>query len=45
MEWQRDYNNEEQRDKRILVPVQEVGDGEREEPIEIRKFAREHDDF
>ena len=38
LEWQRDYNNEEQRAKRILVPVQEVGDGEREEPMEIRKF-------
>ena len=45
MEWQRDYNNEERRDKRILVPVQEVGDGEGEEPEEIRKFPREHDDF
>ena len=45
LKWQGDYNNEEQRDKRILVPVQEVGDGEREEPMEIRKFPREHDDF
>ena len=45
LEWQRDYNNEERRDKRILVPVQEVGDGEGEEPVEIRKFPREHDDF
>ena len=45
LEWQRDQNSEEQRDKRILVPVQEVGDGEREEPMEIRKFPREQDDF
>ena len=45
LKWQRDYNNEEQRDKRILVPVQEVGDGEREKPMEIRKFPQEHDDF
>ena len=45
MEWQRDENNEELGDKRILVPVQEVGDAEREEPMEIRKFPREHDDF
>ena len=45
LKWQRDYTNEEQRDKRILVPVQEVGDGEREEPMEIRKFPQEQDDF
>ena len=45
LEWQSDQNNEEQRDRRILVPVQEVGDGEREEPMEIRKFPREQDDF
>ena len=45
LEWQRDQNNEEQRDRRILVPVQDVGDGEREEPMEIRKFPREQDDF
>ena len=45
LEWQRDENNEEQRDEGILVPVQEVGDGEREVPMEIRKFPREHDDF
>ena len=44
-ERKRDQNNEELGDKRILVPVQEVGDGEREEPMEIRKFPREHDDF
>ena len=37
-------DNEEQGDKRIVVPVQEVGDGEREEPMEIRKFPREQDD-
>ena len=45
LEWQRDYNKEEQEEKRILVPVQEVGDGDREEPMEIRKFPREQDDF
>ena len=45
LEWQREENNEELEDNRILVPVQEVGDGEREEPMEIRKFPREQDDF
>ena len=45
LEWQRDQNNEELGDKRTLVPVQEVGEGEREEPMEIRKFPREQDDF
>ena len=45
LEWQRDHNNEEQGERRILVPVQEVGDGEREEPMEIRRFPREQDDF
>ena len=43
-EWQTG-RNQELGDKRILVPVQEVGDGEREEPMEIRKFPREQDDF
>ena len=38
LEWQRDQNNEEQEDKRILVPVQEVGDGEREEPWKVESF-------
>ena len=38
-------DNEEQGDKRIVVPVQAVGDGEREEPMEIRKFPREQDEF
>ena len=45
LEWQRDQNDEELGDKRTLVPVQEVGDGEREEPMEIRKIPREQDDF
>ena len=45
LEWQRDYNNEEQRDTRTVVAVQEVGKGGGEEPMEIRKFPREHDDF
>ena len=44
LEWQRDQNNGEQRDKRILIPGQ-VGDEEREEPMEIRNFPREQDDF
>ena len=44
LEWQRG-RNQELWDKRILVPVQEVGDGEREEPMEIRKFPQEQDDF
>ena len=44
LEWQRG-RNQELGDKRILVPVQEVGDGEREEPMEIRNFPREQDDF
>ena len=45
LEWQRDQNNEELGERRILVPVQEVGDGDREEPMEIRKFPRKQDDF
>ena len=44
LEWQRG-RNQELGDKGILVPVQEVGDGEREEPMEIRKFPREQDYF
>ena len=44
LEWQTG-RKQELGDKRILVPVQEVGDGEREEPMEIRKFPREQDDF
>ena len=45
LEWQGDENNEEQGDKRTIVPVQEVGDGERQEPMEIRKIPREQDDL
>lgn len=45
LERQRDENNEEQGDKRTIVPVQEVGDGERQEPMEIRKIPREQDDL
>ena len=45
LEWQKDQNNVELGDEGILVPVQEVGDGEREEPMEIRKIPREQDDF
>ena len=45
LEWQRDQNNEELGDEGIRVPVEEVGDGEREEQMEIRKFPQEQDDF
>ena len=45
LEWQRDQNNEELGDRRILVPVQEVGDGEREESMEIRKLLENKTTF
>ena len=53
LERKRDQNNEEQGDRRILIPVQEVGDGEREEervvpPLTINistKFPQEQDEF
>ena len=47
-----DGNNEAQGDRRILIPVQEVGDGEREVErvvpaltINIRRFPQEQDEF
>ena len=52
LERQRDQNNEEQGDRRILIPVQEVGDDEREVErvvptltTNIRKFPQEQDEF
>ena len=52
LERQRDQNNEEQGDIRILIPVQEAGDGEREVErvvtaltTNIRKFPQEQDEF
>ena len=52
LERKRDGNNEEQGDRRILIPVQEAGDGEREVErvvpaltINIRKFPQEQDEF
>ena len=52
LEKQRDQNNEEQGDIRILIPVQEAGDGEREVErvvtaltTNIRKFPQEQDEF
>ena len=52
LERKRDQTNEEQGDRRILIPVQEVGDGEIEEErvvpaltINIRKFPQEQDEF
>ena len=52
LERKRDGNNEEQGDKRILIPVQEVGDGQREVErvvpaltTSIRKFPQEQDEF
>ena len=35
LEWQRSQNYEEQGEGRIMVPIQEVGDGERQEEIRI----------
>ena len=53
LERKRDQNNEEQGEKRTIVPVQEVGDGEREvervvPPLTINistKFPQEQDEF
>ena len=52
LEWKRDGNNEEQGGRRILIPVQEAGDGEREVErvvpaltTNIRKFPQEQDEF
>ena len=53
LEWQRNQNPHEERGEgRIMVPVQEVGDGEREEErivheytVQITKFPREQDEL
>ena len=52
LERKRDGNNEAQGDRRILIPEQEVGDGEREVErvvpalrTNIRKFPQEQDEF
>ena len=52
LERKRDGNNEEQGGRRILIPVQEAGDGEREVErvvpaftTNIRKFPQEQDEF
>ena len=53
LERKRDHNNEEQGDRRILIPVQEVGDGEREGERVVpaltinisTKFPQEQDEF
>ena len=52
LEMKRDGNNEEQGDRRILIPVQEAGDGQREVErvvpaltTNIRKFPQEQDEF
>ena len=53
LERKRDQNNEEQGDRRILIPVQEVGDGEREGERVVpaltinisTKFPQEQDEF
>ena len=45
LEWQRDQNDEERGDRRRIVPVQEVGDGEIEEPMEIRRFLENKTTF
>ena len=53
LEWQRNQNpHEEGGEGRITVPVQEVGDGERQEErivqeytVQITKFPREQDEL
>ena len=53
MEWQRYQNPREERGEgRIMVPIQEVGDGERQEErivqeytVQITKFSREQDEL
>ena len=52
LEWQRNQNPHEERGEgRIMVPIQEVGDGERQEErivqeytVQITKFPREQDE-
>lgn len=53
LEWQRNQNpHEEWGEGRIMVPIQEVGDGERqggrivqEYTVQIKKFPREQDEL
>ena len=53
LEWQRSQNPQEERNEgRIMVPIQEVGDGEREEErivqeytVQITKFPRQQDEL
>ena len=51
LEWQRNQNPHEERGQRkIMVPVQEVGDGERKEErlgqeYTVPKFSREQDEL
>ena len=53
MEWQRYQNPPEERGEgRITVPIQEVGDGERQEErivhehtVQVTKFPREQDEL
>ena len=53
LEWQRNQNPHEERGEgRIMVPIQEVGDGERREErivqeykVQITKFPREQDEL
>ena len=53
LEWQRSQNPQEERNEgRIMVPIQEVGDGEREEErivqeytVQKTKFPREQDEL
>ena len=53
LEWQRNQNPYEERGEgRIMVPIQEVGDGERQEErtvqeytVHITKFPREQDEL
>ena len=53
LEWQRNQNPHEERGEgRIMAPIQEVGDGERQEErivqeykMQITKFPREQDEL
>ena len=52
LEWQRNQNPHEERGEGIMVPVQEVGDGERQEErivhehtVQVTKFPREQDEL
>ena len=53
LEWQRSQNPQEERNEgRIMVPIQEAGDGEREEErivqeytVQITKFPRQQNEL